>query len=55
MVEFSEEAGYPVGIHSPNKYFMVQMHYDNPKQTSSKNKYFLFLFKIICLLFKRSS
>jgi hypothetical protein len=45
MVEFSEEAGYPVGIYSPNKYFMIQMHYDNPKLTSSKNKNFLFYSK----------
>ncbi len=45
MVEFSEEVGYPVGIHSPNKYFMVQTHYDNPKQTSSKNKNFSFFLK----------
>ncbi len=35
-VEFAEEAGYPVGSKSPNKYFMVQMHYDNPRQNSSK-------------------
>ncbi|UJR07214.1 hypothetical protein I4U23_011502 [Adineta vaga] len=36
IVEFAEEAGYPVGIHSPNKYFMIQMHYDNPKRLSNR-------------------
>ncbi|CAF3793088.1 unnamed protein product [Rotaria sp. Silwood1] len=36
LIEFPEQAGYPVGLNSPNKYFMVQMHYDNPKQTSNR-------------------
>jgi hypothetical protein len=34
-VEFPEIAGYPVGGDFEIKYYMVQMHYDNPKQASS--------------------
>jgi hypothetical protein len=36
MVEFPEEAGYPVGGDSPVKYYMIQMHYDNSKESSSR-------------------
>ncbi|CAF4083643.1 unnamed protein product [Rotaria sordida] len=36
LIEFPEQAGYPVGLNSPNKYFMVQIHYDNPQQISNR-------------------
>lgn len=36
MVGFPEEAGYPVGGNFHIKYYMVQMHYDNPGLLSSK-------------------
>ncbi|CAF1632041.1 unnamed protein product, partial [Didymodactylos carnosus] len=34
MVEFTPEAGYPVGGDFPVKYYLIQMHYDNPKLIS---------------------
>ena len=36
-MEFPEVAGYPVGGDFEIKYYMVQMHYDNPKQMSSRS------------------
>ncbi|CAF4552760.1 unnamed protein product [Rotaria sp. Silwood1] len=36
ILEFPEKAGYPVGVSSPNRYFMIQTHYDNSKQTSNR-------------------
>ncbi|CAF4402673.1 unnamed protein product, partial [Rotaria sordida] len=36
LIEFPEQAGYPVGLNSSNKYFMVQIHYDNPQQISNR-------------------
>ena len=35
IIEFPEIAGYSVGGESGIKYFMVQMHYDNPLRTPS--------------------
>lgn len=40
MVAFPQEAGYPVGGDFPIKYYMVQMHYDNPKQLLSMKHFF---------------
>lgn len=37
IVEFPEIAGYPIGGDFPIKYYMIQMHYDNPNLMSSKN------------------
>jgi hypothetical protein len=31
MVEFPEEAGFPVGGDFPIKYYLIEMHYDNPQ------------------------
>ncbi|CAF3636010.1 unnamed protein product [Rotaria sp. Silwood1] len=36
MVAFPEEAGFPVGGNFPIKYYLVQMHYDNPNQLSNR-------------------
>ncbi|CAF4186234.1 unnamed protein product, partial [Adineta steineri] len=36
IVEFPEIAGYPVGDDFEIKYYMVQMHYDNPKKMSNR-------------------
>ncbi|CAF0933370.1 unnamed protein product [Adineta steineri] len=36
IVEFPEVAGYPVGGDFEIKYYMVQMHYDNPKKMSNR-------------------
>ncbi|UJR09497.1 hypothetical protein I4U23_013735 [Adineta vaga] len=36
IVEFPEIAGYPVGGDFEIKYYMVQMHYDNPKETPNR-------------------
>ncbi|CAF0997031.1 unnamed protein product [Adineta steineri] len=36
IVEFPEIAGYPVGGDFEIKYYMVQMHYDNPKKMSNR-------------------
>ncbi|CAF4327797.1 unnamed protein product, partial [Adineta steineri] len=36
IFEFSDVAGYPVGGDSSVKYYMIQMHYDNPKQSSNR-------------------
>ncbi|CAF0955087.1 unnamed protein product [Adineta ricciae] len=36
IVEFPEIAGYPVGGDFEIKYYMIQMHYDNPKQLSNR-------------------
>ncbi|CAF2373593.1 unnamed protein product [Rotaria sp. Silwood2] len=36
IVEFPEIGGYPVGGGFEIKYYMVQMHYDNPKLTSDR-------------------
>ncbi|CAF1097141.1 unnamed protein product [Adineta steineri] len=36
IVEFPEIAGYPVGGDFETKYYMVQMHYDNPKKMSNR-------------------
>ncbi|CAF2851989.1 unnamed protein product [Rotaria sp. Silwood2] len=36
MVAFPKEAGYPVGGDFPIKYYMVQMHYDNPNLLSNR-------------------
>jgi hypothetical protein len=36
VVEFPEEAGFPVGGDFPIKYYLIEMHYDNPKLSSSK-------------------
>ncbi|CAF3672065.1 unnamed protein product [Rotaria sp. Silwood1] len=36
MVPFPKEAGYPVGGDFPIKYYMVQMHYDNPNLFSNR-------------------
>ena len=35
MIEFPEVVGYAVGGDVEVKYFVVQMHYDNPKRYSS--------------------
>ncbi len=37
MVEYSVEAGYPIGGDDSVKYFMLQIHFDNSKLSSSKN------------------
>lgn len=29
-MEYPEEAGYPIGGDFPVKYYMIQIHYDNP-------------------------
>ncbi|CAF0775985.1 unnamed protein product [Adineta ricciae] len=34
--EFPEEAGYAVGGNSETKYYMIQMHYDNPRLSSNR-------------------
>ncbi|CAF3197010.1 unnamed protein product [Rotaria socialis] len=36
VVEYTEEAGYPVGGDSSTKYYMIQMHYENPRQLSNR-------------------
>ncbi|CAF1097122.1 unnamed protein product [Adineta steineri] len=36
IVEFPEIAGYPVGGDFEIKYYMVQMHYNNPKKMSNR-------------------
>ncbi|CAF3360809.1 unnamed protein product [Rotaria socialis] len=36
MIGFPEEAGYPVGGNFHIKYYMVQMHYDNPNLLSNR-------------------
>ncbi|CAF3997847.1 unnamed protein product [Adineta steineri] len=36
IFEFSDVAGYPIGGDSSVKYYMIQMHYDNPKQSSNR-------------------
>jgi len=36
MVEFPEIGGYPVGGDFEIKYYLIQMHYDNPKSMPSK-------------------
>lgn len=38
MREFPEEAGYAVGGDYEVKYYMIQMHYDNPNLTASTFK-----------------
>lgn len=35
MAEFPENVGHPMGGDFEIKYYMIQMHYDNPKQTRS--------------------
>ena len=35
IVEFPEIAGYPMGGDFEIKYYMLQMHYNNPKLTTS--------------------
>ena len=35
IVEFPAVAGYPLGGDLEIKYYMIQMHYDNPLQQSS--------------------
>jgi hypothetical protein len=53
MLEFPEEAGYPVGGDFPIKYYLIEMHYANPKLYSGKIAVCLFsdlldmLFKVI--------
>ena len=34
--EYPKEAGYPVGGDFVIKYYVIQIHYDNPKRASSK-------------------
>lgn len=41
IVEFPEIGGYPVGGDTDVKYYMVQMHYDNPSRTPSISYYSL--------------
>ena len=42
MVEYSDEAGYPIGDQFSVKYLMIQIHFDNSKLLSSiLNKYLL--------------
>ena len=36
MVEFPEIIGYPVGGDAEIKYYMLQMHYDNPNLNRGK-------------------
>ncbi|UJR06551.1 hypothetical protein I4U23_010834 [Adineta vaga] len=36
IVEFPREAGYPVGDDFPIQYYMLQMHYDNSRQTANR-------------------
>ncbi|CAF4332885.1 unnamed protein product [Rotaria sp. Silwood2] len=36
MVAFPKEAGYPIGGDFPIKYYMVQVHYDNPNLLSNR-------------------
>ncbi|UJR07225.1 hypothetical protein I4U23_011513 [Adineta vaga] len=36
MLEFPEQAGYPIGGDFPIKYYLIQMHYDNPKLQSGR-------------------
>ena len=38
MRDFPEEAGYGVGGDYGTKYYMIQMHYDNPRLDSSTMK-----------------
>lgn len=38
MLEFPEEAGYPIGGESPIKYYLIEMHYDNPLLSSSNHQ-----------------
>ena len=38
MVEYPEVAGYPVGGDFEIKYYMVQMHYDNPTQAEGTSR-----------------
>ncbi|CAF3656855.1 unnamed protein product [Rotaria sp. Silwood1] len=40
IVEFPEVAGYPVGAESNIKYYVIQMHYDNPHRIASRMLYF---------------
>jgi len=54
MVEYSDEAGYPIGDQFSVKYLMIQIHFDNSKLLSSiLNKYLLnYLLFIIYYLFR---
>ncbi|CAF4575124.1 unnamed protein product [Rotaria sp. Silwood1] len=36
IVEFPEVAGYPVGAESNIKYYVIQMHYDNPHRIANR-------------------
>lgn len=36
MIEFPEVVGYAVGGDVKEKYFVVQMHYDNPREHESR-------------------
>ncbi|CAF4533460.1 unnamed protein product, partial [Rotaria sp. Silwood2] len=36
LVEFPEEAGYPVGGDFATKYYMLEIHYNNPKLTPNR-------------------
>ena len=37
MVEYPREAGYPVGGDFPVRYYMIQIHYDNPRLVSGRS------------------
>ena len=39
MVEFPEDVGFPIGGDFPIKYYMIQMHYDNPKLSAGRTVY----------------
>lgn len=34
-MEYPEEAGYPLGSNFSVQYYLLQMHYNNPRQLSS--------------------
>ncbi|CAF0875388.1 unnamed protein product [Adineta ricciae] len=36
LLEFPQEAGYPIGGDFPVKYYLLQMHYDNPRLQSGR-------------------
>ena len=42
-MEYPNIAGYPFGRDFEVKYYMIQMHYDNPKMTPSIEE---FLFRV---------
>jgi hypothetical protein len=55
MREFPEEAGYAIGGDIETKYYMIQMHYDNPRLKSSNMKSKNFIFDLMNFLDRHDS